>query len=206
MKSRAAAWIAWGSVFASRPILARSAFSAAAFWIALSAVLAAFCLSSAPARAESANAYYKAGESAEAREDYDTAFDNYQKAYAKNPKDLRFRTAFSRVRVTDSSIHVSKGRKLLAAGDEQAALVEFLRAAEIDPGNEAAQQEIAGVRQRHGEAEPQAEAALPEEAGREELESVGAPVELKLLSNEPVTLHMTEDTKIIYQAVARPPA
>jgi general secretion pathway protein D len=154
-------------------------------------------------RAESANSYFKNGESAEAREDYDAAFDNYQKAYAKSPKDLRFRTALSRVRVTDSSMHVSKGRKLLDAGDEQAALVEFLRAAEVDPGNEAAQQEIARVRQKHGEEAPQAETGIPEEAGAQELTSMGAPVELKPLSNEPLTLHMTEDAKVIYQAVGR---
>jgi general secretion pathway protein D len=154
-------------------------------------------------RAQSANSYFKNGESAEAREDYDAAFDNYQKAYAKNPKDLRFRTALARVRVTDSSMHLSKGRKLLDGGDEQAALVEFLRAAEIDPGNEAAQQEIARVRQKRGEVAPQAEAGLPEEAGREELDSMGAPVELKPISNEPLTLHMTEDAKVIYQAVGK---
>ena len=203
MKSRAVTRVASGSVFASRPLVARSAFSGAAFGVALLALLAVSGLSSAPLRAESANSYFKNGESAEAREDYDAAFDNYHKAYAKSPKDLRFRTALSRVRVTDSSMHVSKGRKLLDAGDEQAALVEFLRAAEVDPGNEAAQQEIARVRQKHGEEAPQAETGIPEEAGAQELTSMGAPVELKPLSNEPLTLHMTEDAKVIYQAVGR---
>ena len=38
-----------------------------------------------------------AGEAAEAREDYDTAFDDYQKAYAKAPKDLTYTTALYRV-------------------------------------------------------------------------------------------------------------
>jgi general secretion pathway protein D len=185
-------------------MLARTVFSGAAFWIALLAVLAVSGLSSAPLRAQSANSYFKNGESAEAREDYDAAFDNYQKAYAKSPKDLRFRTALARVRVTDSSMHVSKGRRLMEAGDEQGALVEFLHAAEVDPGNEAAQQEIARVRQRHGEAAPQAETGIPEEAGaQEELNSMGAPVELKPLSSEPLTLHMTEDAKAIYQAVGK---
>jgi general secretion pathway protein D len=185
-------------------MLARTVFSGAAFWVALFAVLAVSGLSTAPLRAQSANSYFKNGESAEAREDYDAAFDNYQKAYAKNPKDLRFRTALSRVRVTDSSMHVSKGRRLMDAGDEQGALVEFLHAAEVDPGNEAAQQEIARVRQKHGEAAPQGEAGTPEEAGaQEELNSMGAPVELKPLSSEPLTLHMTEDAKVIYQAVGK---
>jgi general secretion pathway protein D len=166
--------------------------------------LAVVGLSSLRLHAESGSSYFKQGESAEARGDYDTAFDDYQKAYAKDPKDLRFRTALYRVRVTDSAVHVSKGRKLMKAGDEQGALVEFLHAAEIDPGNEAAQQEIAKVRQRQGEQEPRTDAGLPQEAGTQDnLESMGAPAELKPLSNEPVTLHMTEDAKVIYQAVGK---
>src|SRR5580698_4696169 len=102
-------------------------------------------------RAESANSMFKHGEAAEAREDYDTALDLYQKALAKAPNDLSYKTALYRVRVSASAAHMSKGRKLIEGGDEQGALVEFLHAAEIDPGNEAAQQEIAKIRERHGE-------------------------------------------------------
>jgi len=204
MKSRAVARAASGSVLASRFVLCRSFFSGAAYGIAVLSVLAIFGMSSAQLHAQSANSYFKTGESAEAREDYDAAFDNYQKAFAKDPKDLRYRTALYRVRVTDSSMHLSKGHKLLASGDEQGALVEFLHAAEIDPGNEAAQQEIAKVRQRQGALAPKSDAGLPEEAGsQDELDTMGAPTELKPLSNEPLTLHMTEDTKVIYQAIGR---
>ena len=46
----------------------RSAFSAAAFWIALFAVVAVFGLSSVALHAESANSYFKRGQSAEARD------------------------------------------------------------------------------------------------------------------------------------------
>ena len=67
--------------------------------------------------AESANSDFKQGQAAEAREDYDAAFDDFQKALGKNPKDARFKIALARVRVTASSVHVSKGRKLLQAGD-----------------------------------------------------------------------------------------
>jgi len=88
---------------------------------------------------------FKHGEAAEAREDYDTALDLYQKALAKAPNDLSYKTALYRVRVSASAAHMSKGRKLIEGGDEQGALVEFLHAAEIDPGNEAAQQEIAKI-------------------------------------------------------------
>jgi general secretion pathway protein D len=154
--------------------------------------------------AQSANSFFKKGESAEAREDYDTAFNDYQKAVSKAPKDLRFRTAFYRVRVSASSLHLTKGRRLLDTGDQQGALVEFMRAAEIDPGNEAAQQEIDHVRTRRGEPQPAKETDLPVDAGKqEELDTMGGPVELKPLSNEPLTLHYTEDAKVIYQAIGK---
>jgi general secretion pathway protein D len=101
-------------------------------------------------------------------------------------------------------MHLTKGRKLLDAGDEQGALVEFLHAVEVDPGNEAAQQEIAKLRQKQGESAPQPEIGLPQETGtQEELDSMGAPPELKPLTSEPLTLHMTEDAKVIYQAVGK---
>ncbi len=99
---------------------------------------------------------------------------------------------------------MSKGRKLLQAGDTQGALAEFLHAAEIDPSNEAAQQEIARVRQKQGESAPAPEIGLPEPpAEQQELESIGAPPQLKPVSNEPLSLHMTEDAKVVYQAVGK---
>ncbi|MGD0799963.1 MAG: cohesin domain-containing protein [Terracidiphilus sp.] len=198
MKSRIHAQAAPGSVSS------RSVAFGAIFWIALFAVLAVFGLSSAMLRAESANIFFKRGQAAEAHEDYDGAVDNYQKAYKKNPKDLRYRASLYRVRITASAAHVTKGEKLLAAGNEQGALTEFLHAAEIDPSNEAATQAIARVRQKHGEIAPATETSVPEAEGRqEELESMGAPAELKPVSNEPLTLHMQEDSKVVYQAVGK---
>jgi general secretion pathway protein D len=183
---------------------AQAQASRTAFWIALFAVVAVFGLSSVMLRAESANTFFKRGQNAEAKEDYDGAFDNYQKACAKVPKDLAFRAALYRVRVATSALHVTKGRKLLDAGDEQGALSEFLRAAEIDPSNEAAQQAIAIVRKKHGEKALVAETSLASTEGMEAgLESMGAPAELKPVSNEPLTLHMQEDAKVVYQAVGK---
>ena len=185
------------------PAALRSVLPGTASWIAFFTVLAVLGLAGLPALAESAKALFKHGESAEAREDYDTAFDDYQKALTLAPKDLAYRTALARVRVTASAVHLTKGRRLAQSGDEQAALAEFLHAAEIDPGNEAAQQEISRLRQKQGVV-PQTEAALPEVAGtRQELESMGAPPLLKPISTEPLTLRMTQDAKVVYQAIGR---
>ncbi len=168
-------------------------------------LLALATLAAVPLHAQSANTLFKRGENAEAKEDYDGAFDLYQKAQAKAPKDLAVRTALARVRVTASAVHLTNGRKLIQAGDEQGALVEFLHAAEIDPGNEAAQQEIAKLRLKHGEAtRPGTEVSTPQESSTsEELDTMSAPVELKPISNEPLTLHYTEDAKVIYQAIGK---
>jgi len=193
MKSRAVAPVASGYVL-----------SRAAFRIALFALLAMVGLSSVALHAESAGSYFKRGQSAEAREDYDAAFDNYQKAYAQAPKDLRYRTALYRVRVSASSLHLTKGRKLFQAGDEQGALSEFLHAAEIDPGNEAAQQEIARVRAKQGETAPRGDTSLSQASGTQAaIDSMDSPAALKPVSNEPLTLHMTEDARVVYQAVGR---
>src|SRR5580704_8299242 len=179
-----------------------SAFSP--FWIALVLFTAILSLASVSLSAESASNYYKRGVAAEAAENYDVAFDSYQKATQLAPKDLRYRTAFVRVQLSASTLHVTKGRKLLLAGDEQGALAEFLHAMEIDPGNDVAQQEIAKIRARENQAPPPTPEVPPEMAGtQQEIDSIGSPVNLRPVSTEPLTLHMAEDAKVVYQAVGR---
>ncbi|MFZ0301742.1 MAG: cohesin domain-containing protein [Terracidiphilus sp.] len=192
----AAAGIRLSRCRSSRP----SAGLAAVICLAFAGLAAPLAL----AKGSSANSLYKHGQAAEASHDLDTAFEDYQKAYQKSPKDLRFETAFYRVRIAASAEHVSQGRKLFESGDTQGALAEFLHAAEIDPGNEAAQQEISRVREKQGQVSPTSEAAIPELAGEQaELDSIGSPAQLKPVSSEPLTLRMTEDTKVIYQAIGK---
>ena len=59
-----------------------------------------------------------------------------------------------------------QGPQAAAGGDVQGALAEFLHAAEIDPGNEAAQQEIARVRQKQGAGAPAPRSACPSRLAR----------------------------------------
>lgn len=174
------------------------------FAIALFAGAVGLCLPAVRVYAESANSDYKQGQAAETRGDYDTAFADYEKASKRNPKDVRYRISLTRVRVTASSVHMSKGRKLAAAGDTEGALAEFLHASEIDPSNEAAQQEIQNIRRKQGQSATVPEEALPipsEEA--QELNNVESPPELKPADNEPLLLHMTEDSKVVYETVGK---
>ncbi len=186
------------------PAARRFAHTGTALRFALFALLAVCALNCAAQHAPSASSLYRHGQEAEARQDYDAAFDFFQKANARDPKDLSYRTALLRVRVTAGAMHVSKGRKLAQAGDEQGALGEFLHASEIDPGNEAAQQEIAKLRQKNGQPAPSSDSALPEPSGeQEEIQSISAPAALRPVNNEHLTLHMTEDAKVVYQAIGK---
>ncbi len=176
----------------------------AASRIALVFLLGLLSLTAVRVEAQSAKKLYKMGKQAEARQNYDAALDDYKKALAKDPSDIAFQAAVYRVRLSASEAHMGRGRHLLQSGDTQGALVEFLQAAQIDPSNEAAQQEIARIRQAQPGQNLPPEAALPQAAAEQaELSSLAPPSQLKPVSNEPLTLHMTEDAKVVYQAIGR---
>jgi general secretion pathway protein D len=151
---------------------------------------------------DSSSKLYKQGREAEQREDWDAAYNDYVQAANKNPKDIRIREAMYRVRGQASAVHMLKGHQLVQAGDDQGALTEFLHAAQIDPANEAAGQEIAAIRERQSQS-PGQPAVAPEQLQQQALASIGAPIELKPVSNEPLTLHYTEDAKTVYQAIGK---
>ncbi len=168
------------------------------------ALLAALCAGTVGLYAQSAKAYYKMGQQAESRQDYDAAFSNYEKAHSMVPKDLSYRAAFYRVMIPAASLHIMKGRKLMQTGDEQGALAELLRATEIDPSNEAAEQEIQRIRSLHKERLPANTTGVPEDASEmTDVDTIAAPTQLRPMSNEPLTLHMVEDSKVVYQAVGK---
>src|SRR6185312_9010533 len=101
------------------------------------------------------------------------------------------------------------GETLRNQGDVTGALTEFLRALQIDPSNELAEQEIRATRQK--EAAKAAKSAAKTEANGEpipqgeaaEMGEMGGPVRLRPLSNEPLTIHAVEDSKVVYQTVGK---
>jgi general secretion pathway protein D len=162
----------------------------------------------APAHAQSANTWNKRGQDAEVRKDYDAAYEAYRQAMLKNPKDLRYKAHFERMRFQAGVSHIDRGRVLRQSGDLSGALKEFQRAREIDPSNQTAQQEIDLI--EHPEPPGAAASASPASghASRQsdlvkELSTVAGPIQLKPVSNDPITLHMVEDVKVIYQAIGK---
>ena len=93
--------------------------------------------------AESAKSLYHKGQVAEAKQDYLEAYAAYKAAYDEKPTDLRYRSAFERLKFQAAAVHVKRGQQLRQSGDLQKALQEFQTAAQIDPSSFIAQQEIA---------------------------------------------------------------
>ncbi len=170
-------------------------------------VLLMFCLS-LPAFAkkiDSAKALYDKGQDAEARQNYEQAFDYFKQAWNLKPKDLRYRTAFERNRFLAASSEVHRGQILRDAGKLDEALAQFQKALETDPSSFIAQQELKRTQQMIREAQnpqPQASAAGAT-ALRRRLESAQGPVELAPITNVPITLKVTEKTNVIYETVGK---
>src|SRR5271163_4009507 len=94
---------------------------------------------------ESARSFYKSGQAAEVRQDYDAAFDSYRNAMLEQPGDLRYRASCERVRLLASAQHVKRGNELRQNGQTAEAMTEFFRAKAIDPSNMAAAQAITSL-------------------------------------------------------------
>lgn len=174
-------------------------------WVLPTALTVPFYLSSpcfARVHQPSAKSLYNQGQTAEAKDDIITAYEDYAQAFRLDPKDLRYKTAYNRVRFAAASAHVERGEKLRAQDDNSDALTEFLRALEIDPSNALARQDIQQARQQLSTPVLDRESSIGKDE-QSDLDEVGSPVELKPISDEPITLHMTEDSKIVYQTVGK---
>ncbi len=170
-------------------------------------LVCAALLSTRPAHAQSASTWDKRGANAEARDDFDAAYEAYRQATQKNPKDMRYKAHFERMRFRAAVAHVDRGRVLKQSGDLGGAMTEFARALQIDPGNQAAQQELEMLQKAQVRTPLTTPAMQEQMAGQNEvLGNIGAvtgPVQLQPVSNDPITLHMVEDTKVIYTAIGK---
>jgi general secretion pathway protein D len=155
--------------------------------------------------ASSANSLFKKGKDAEARQNYEQAYEYYKQAYDLKPKDLAYRSAYERLRFYAGASHVKRGQLLRDSGKLEEALSEFQKAVEIDPSSPIAQQEVRRTQQMIDTAKaPGPKAAAPSPSGLEQrVQEAQGPVELAPISNIPITLKLTEDTKVIYETVGK---
>lgn len=152
-------------------------------------------------KGKSAKALYKAGQAAEAKDDYLAAYDDYAAAFQKDPNNLYYKTSYQRLKFTAAAVHTHQGEKLRDQGDMAGALTEFARALEIDPSNELASQDIRLTKEKIAATPTGESTAHPDSDGP--MAEIAAPAELKAVSNEPITIHAFEDSKVVYQTVGK---
>jgi general secretion pathway protein D len=158
-----------------------------------------------PVAADKASSLYEKGKDAEARQEYEAAFEAYLQAWQLKPKQMHYRSAAARTRFEAAAAHVHTGQKLRDAGKFEEALAEFQRAAAIDPSSFIAEQEIRRTRTMMDAAKSAGtgESAPRSMAFRKQLEAAAGPIELQAISNAPITLKLTEDSKVIYETIGK---
>ena len=157
--------------------------------------------------ADNAGSLYKKGRDAEARQKYEEAYQFYKQAYDTKPTDLRYRSAFERMRSQAGFSHVHRGQNLRDAGKLAEALAEFQLASDVDPSSFIAQQEVRRTQKMIDAAangtSPQAVANPNAGPLRKRLDEAAGPMDLAPIANIPITLKLTEDTKVIYETVGK---
>src|ERR1700680_1027732 len=157
-----------------------------------------------PAIADKAKTLYEKGQDAEARQNYEAAYGFFKQAYDLKPKDLRYRASFERMRFRAAASLVHRGQGLRDEGKLQEAVAEFQKAVQIDPSLFIAQQELKRTLQMINDAtNPPPQAAGPPTGLQRKIREAGGPVELAPISNVPITVKLTEDSKVIYQTIGQ---
>jgi general secretion pathway protein D len=169
-----------------------------ALWMTLVAVIAL------PAMADKAKTLYQKGQDAEARQNYEAAYEFFAQAHDLRPKDLRYRTAFERTRFEAAASIVHRGQKLRDDGKLDEAVAAFRKALEIDPSLFIAKQELdRTVKMINDRTNPAPQAAGPPNSLERRVHEALGPVELAPISSAPITVKLTNKTDAVYRTIGQ---
>src|SRR5881296_1234301 len=143
------------------------------------------------------------GKKAEALQDYDAAFNFYQKAAKADPYNASYKIKLNRARFEASELHVKRGVELRNQGNLPGAASEFQRAQAIDPGSPIADQELRKTVEVIAEKNRAADAAaeLPSDSNEQPLASM--PPEIKPLSRAPINYKASSDAKVVFDTIGK---
>jgi general secretion pathway protein D len=146
---------------------------------------------------------YQQGRKAETLQDYDAAYEYYQKALKSEPGNAEYIIKFNQARFEAGALHVKQGVKLRERGDLQAAAGEFQRAEAIDPSSPIAEQELRKTAEMIGEKNRAADAAAEPPTDPNEQPLASSPPEIKPLSRAPINLKMSNEAKIVFDTIGK---
>src|SRR5712691_4141646 len=147
---------------------------------------------------------FNEGRRAEHMQDYDAAYDYYQKALKNDPENAQYVIKFNQARFEAGALHVKNGVKLRERGQLEAAASEFQRAVAIDPSSPIAEQELrktVGLIEEKNRANNAATEPPTDTGGEPPLASM--PPEIKPLPNTSISLSMSNDAKIVFETIGK---
>jgi general secretion pathway protein D len=150
-----------------------------------------------------ANEDYNAGRKAETLQDYDTALVHYERAFRADPGNAEYKLREMHARYADGQFHVDQGQKALQKGDLQLALTEFQKAQAVDPSNSGADQQVKRTMELlSAKTAAAAPRTLDPNAATDSDLLTGPPI-LKPINTEPINLKMTNDSRIVFETIAK---
>jgi general secretion pathway protein D len=149
------------------------------------------------------NNEFNEGKKSEAISDYDSAVVHYDRALKADPLNTEYKLKLTRLRFEAGQFHVDQGRKLREMGNLQLALAEFQKALMIDPASAIAQQEIQNTMNAIAARSAAEKAPAPAAPAEEQPKVMAGPPQLKPLSRAPINLKMTNDSRVIFDTVAK---
>jgi len=168
------------------------------------ALLLLVALAAIPALGDKAKDAYAKGQDAEARQNYEAAYEFFKQAHDLKPKDLRYRSSFERTRFEAAAALVHRGQKLRDDGKLDEAVAQFQKALDIDPSLFIAKQELnATLKLINDQKNPPPQAAGPPPALERRVQEAGGPVELAPISNIPITVKLTDKSDIVYRTIGQ---
>ena len=168
-------------------------------------VLSLVAIIALPVLADKAKDLYAKGQDAEARQQYEAAYNFFKQAYNLKPKDLRYRSAYERLRFEAASAIVHEGQKLREDGKLDDAVADFQKALTIDPSLFIAKQELnRTLKMINDQRNPQPQAAGPPAGLERKVQDAAGPVELAPISNTPITVKMlSTKSDVVYRTVGQ---
>jgi general secretion pathway protein D len=190
-----------------RPRIRAKDFSATHIMKSLIAAGAVFLvvLLVTPALAEKGQSSYKQGRDLEARQNYEGAYASYQRAYDADPRNTRYRAALTRIRFLAAASKVHRATLMQQAGKLEESLILFEEAVRIDPSSPIASQQVTNTRSmiQQARGNPAKNVSQPHPVLSPDILDAQGPVKLDSFSNLPVTLKLSQDTKIAYQTIGK---
>jgi len=158
-----------------------------------------------PVLANQAENYYKQGQKAESKNDYDGAYQAYVEASKLEPKNAKYMAAVARLRFYAAMQHVHAGAEFRDSNRLNDAAVEYERAVAIDPTSLVAKAELQKTAEmiKNQAKKDQPVSTRPQSPLAALAASVEGPIEFHPTSNTPINMRMSSNADQIYKVVGK---